>query len=193
MSPTRRRLQRGSLTVFMVGAVFAMILAIGLGVDGSRALQGLLRASGEAQEAARTSADVLNVASVYGGGAPTLAGPNDACAAATAYIARTGDDLVNCAWSAVDGAQLTVTVSAQRADHLPWPVRCQQLHDDGLGNRRGARGAMTMGVLRRILGAITSLAGVAVLLLLIAGVPLMLVLLVGWPLPHTLPSWNQIT
>ena len=50
-----------------------------------------------------------------------------------------------------------------------------------------------MGVLRRILGAITSLAGVAVLLLLIAGVPLMLVLLVGWPLPHTLPSWNQIT
>jgi hypothetical protein len=111
VSPTRRRLQRGSLTVFMVGAVFAMILAIGLGVDGSRALQGLLRASGEAQEAARTSADVLNVASVYGGGAPTLAGPNDACAAATAYIARTGDDLVNCAWSAVDGAQLTVTVS----------------------------------------------------------------------------------
>jgi DNA-binding SARP family transcriptional activator len=52
---------------------------------------------------------------------------------------------------------------------------------------------MTMGVLRRIAGAITSLAGVVVLLLLIAGVPLMLVLLVGWPLPHTLPSWNQIT
>ena len=50
-----------------------------------------------------------------------------------------------------------------------------------------------MGVLRRIAGAITSLAGVAVLLLLIAGVPLMLVLLVGWPLPHSLPSWNQIT
>ena len=50
-----------------------------------------------------------------------------------------------------------------------------------------------MGVLRRIAGAITSLAGVAVLLLLIAGVPLMLVVLVGWPLPHTLPSWNQIT
>jgi nucleoid-associated protein YgaU/DNA-binding SARP family transcriptional activator len=52
---------------------------------------------------------------------------------------------------------------------------------------------MTMGVLRRILGAVTSLAGVAVLLLLIAGIPLMLILLVGWPLPHTLPSWSQIT
>ncbi|MGD0835000.1 MAG: hypothetical protein ABSA40_11395, partial [Candidatus Dormibacteria bacterium] len=49
-----------------------------------------------------------------------------------------------------------------------------------------------MGVLRRIAGAITSLAGMAVLLLVIAGVPLMLVLLVGWPLPRTLPSWNQI-
>ena len=43
----------------MVGAVLAMILAIGLGVDGSRALQGFLRASGEAQEAARAGADVL--------------------------------------------------------------------------------------------------------------------------------------
>ena len=50
-----------------------------------------------------------------------------------------------------------------------------------------------MGVLRRIAGAATTLAGVAVLLLLIAGIPLMLVLLVGWPLPHTLPSWSQIT
>ena len=50
-----------------------------------------------------------------------------------------------------------------------------------------------MGVLRRIAGAITSLAGVALLLLLIVGIPLMLVLLVGWPLPHTVPSWSQIT
>jgi len=51
-----------------------------------------------------------------------------------------------------------------------------------------------MGVLRRIAGVATTLAGVAVLLLLLlAGVPLMLVLLVGWPLPHTLPNWSQIT
>ena len=136
VSPTLRRLQRGSLTVFMVGAVFAMILAIGLGVDGSRALQGFLRASGEAQEAARTGADVLDVASVYGGGAPTVEWAEGACAAAAAYIEQTGDDLVSCARSAVDGAQLTVTVSAQRADHLPWALRCQQLHDEGLGHRR---------------------------------------------------------
>jgi DNA-binding SARP family transcriptional activator len=47
--------------------------------------------------------------------------------------------------------------------------------------------------MRRIAGTATTLAGVAVLLLLIAGIPLMLVLLVGWPLPHTLPSWSQIT
>jgi len=50
-----------------------------------------------------------------------------------------------------------------------------------------------MVVLRRIAGAATTLAGAAVLLLLIAGVPLMLVLLVGWPLPHALSSWSQIT
>ena len=50
-----------------------------------------------------------------------------------------------------------------------------------------------MGVLRRVAGAATTLAGVAILLLLIVGIPLMLVLLVGWPLPHTLPSWSQIT
>jgi DNA-binding SARP family transcriptional activator len=52
---------------------------------------------------------------------------------------------------------------------------------------------MTMGVLRRVAGAATTLAGVAILLLLIVGIPLMLVLLVGWPLPHTVPSWSQIT
>ena len=50
-----------------------------------------------------------------------------------------------------------------------------------------------MGVLRRVAGAASTLAGVAILLLLIVGIPLMLVLLVGWPLPHTLPSWSQIT
>jgi hypothetical protein len=110
--PTFRRLQRGSLTVFMVGAVFAMILAIGLGVDGSRALQGFLRASGEAQEAARAGADVLDVASVYGGGAPAVNGTG-ACAAAAAYIEQTGDAMVSCTPNAVDGAQLTVAVSAQ--------------------------------------------------------------------------------
>ncbi|MGD0835001.1 MAG: hypothetical protein ABSA40_11400 [Candidatus Dormibacteria bacterium] len=112
MSPTLRRRERGSLTVFMVGAVFAMILAIGLGVDGSRALQGFLRASGEAQEAARTGADVLDVASVYGGTTPAVNGTG-ACAAAAAYIEQTGDDLVSCTPSVVDGAQLTVSVSAQ--------------------------------------------------------------------------------
>jgi hypothetical protein len=110
--PRFRRLQRGSLTVFMVGAVFAMILAIGLGVDGSRALQGFLRASGEAQEAARAGADVLDVASVYGGSTPTVNGTG-ACGAAAAYIEQTDDDMVSCTPNAVDGAQLTVAVSAQ--------------------------------------------------------------------------------
>ena len=193
MRPRFRRLQRGSLTVFMVGAVFAMILAIGLGVDGSRALQGFLRASGEAQEAARTGADVLDVASVYGGSTPTVDPTGGACAAAAAV--HRADRRRHGELHAERGRR----GSADRerlgpgADDLPWALRCQQLHDEGLGHRPGHRGDMTMGVLRRIAGAITSLAGVAVLLLLIAGVPLMLVLLVGWPLPHTLPSWNQIT
>ena len=113
MSPTLRRLQRGSLTVFMVGAVFAMLLAIGLGVDGSRALQGFLRASGEAQEAARTGADVLDVASVYGGSTPTVDPTGRACTAVAAYIEQTGDEMVSCTPSVVDGAQLTVSVSAR--------------------------------------------------------------------------------
>ena len=112
MSPTRRRLQRGTISIFIAGALLAMIAAIGLGVDGSRALQGFLRASGEAQEAARAGADVLDVASLYGGGTPTV-DVGGACTAAAAYIQQTGDDLVSCTPSAVDGAQLTVTVSAE--------------------------------------------------------------------------------
>ena len=136
MSPTLRRLQRGSLTVFMVGAVFAMILAIGLGVDGSRALQGFLRASGEAQEAARTGADVLDVASVYGGSTPTVDPTGGACAAAAAV--HRADRRRHGELHAERGRR----GSADRerlgpgADDLPWALRCQQLHDDGLGHRR---------------------------------------------------------
>jgi hypothetical protein len=112
VSPTLRRLQRGTISIFIAGALVAMIAAIGLGVDGSRALQGFLRASGEAQEAARAGADVLNVASVYGGSTPTVNGTG-ACAAAAAYLEQTGDDMVSCTPNAVDGAQLTVAVTAQ--------------------------------------------------------------------------------
>ena len=70
MSSTLRRLQRGTICIFIAGALLAIIAAIGLGVDASRALQGFLRASGEAQEAARAGADMLDVASVYGGARP---------------------------------------------------------------------------------------------------------------------------
>jgi hypothetical protein len=36
-----------------------------------------------------------------------------ACAAAAAYLEQTGDDMVSCTPNAVDGAQLTVAVTAQ--------------------------------------------------------------------------------
>ena len=45
-------------------------------------------------------------------GTPTV-DVGGACTAAAAYIQQTGDDLVACTPSAVDGAQLTVTVSAE--------------------------------------------------------------------------------
>src|ERR1019366_4031648 len=113
VSPALPRLQRGTISIFSAGALLAMIAAIGLGVDGSRALQGFLRASGEAQEAARAGADVLDIALGYGGSTPTVDPTGGACAAAAAYIEQTGDHMVNCTPSVVDGAQLTVSISAQ--------------------------------------------------------------------------------
>jgi len=75
--------------VFVVGMAFALMLVIGLTIDGGRALAGRQRAVDEAQEAARTGAQALSPPGLY-----TTANTLDssrAYAAAQRYISATGD------------------------------------------------------------------------------------------------------
>ena len=109
MSAGRRTLQRGSMTVFIAAGIPGLLIAIGLGIDGSRALAASLRVSGEAEMAARTAADQLDISSTYGGGSPSL-DVSSAVSSAQSYIAATQDQMVGS--PDVNGSSVTVTVSA---------------------------------------------------------------------------------
>ena len=108
MKRSRRARQRGSMAVFIAMGIIALLIAIGLGIDGSRALAASLRVGGEAEMAARTAADALAVPSTYGGTYPAL-DPGAAVSAATSYIAATQDQLGKPVQ--VTGNSVTVTVT----------------------------------------------------------------------------------
>ena len=79
----------GSLTLFMVVAVFALMVAIGLVVDGGHKIQAQQRADGAAEEAARAAGQVIVAARSVRGLAPrTDAGR--AADAARAYLTAAG-------------------------------------------------------------------------------------------------------
>lgn len=105
MNVRRRARERGQVTVFVVGLAVALMLVIGLTIDGGRALASRQRAVDEAQEAARTGAQALSGAALYGN-AGTALDPQQAYAAAQRYIAATGDS----ADVAVSGDQVHVLV-----------------------------------------------------------------------------------
>ena len=110
MRRTRQTRQRGSMAVFIAMGIIALLIAIGLGIDGSRALAASLRVGGEAEMAARTAADALAVPSTYGGTQPAL-DPRAAVTAATHYIAATHDQLGDPVQVSGDSVTVTVTTS----------------------------------------------------------------------------------
>lgn len=110
MRRTRQTRQRGSMAVFIAMGIIALLIAIGLGIDGSRALAASLRVGGEAEMAARTAADALAVPSTYGGTQPAL-DPGAAVTAATHYIAATHDQLGDPVQVSGDSVTVTVTTS----------------------------------------------------------------------------------
>ncbi len=129
MSARRRGRERGQVTVFVVGLAVALMLVIGLTIDGGRALASRQRAVDEAQEAARTGAQALSGAALYGS-AGTALDPQQAYTAAQRYIAATGD-------SARRDRRRRPGARA-RAHHRdpsdPQPRRGQHPVDDGDGN-----------------------------------------------------------
>lgn len=78
----------GAVSVPMAIAMFAMILVIGLALDGVRAAQGLARADAVAEEAARAAGQALDPVTLSSGVATV--DPVAAQTAAQAYIAAAG-------------------------------------------------------------------------------------------------------
>jgi hypothetical protein len=86
----RRRGESGQTIAFVVGITLALLLLIGLTVDGGRILSARERALDEAQEAARVGAQQLDQAALHVSGV-TIINPTDANHAVQAYLRATGD------------------------------------------------------------------------------------------------------
>lgn len=89
-APSPRRWgERGSLTLFTVVVALALLLALGLVIDGSAKLRAGSEASAVAAAAARAAAGRVDESQAYGGGRYRLA-PAAAAAAARRHLAATG-------------------------------------------------------------------------------------------------------
>lgn len=81
--------ERGSASVLIIGLSLALILAIGLAVDGSRKALAASRATSIAEEAARAGAQALDPHNLADGG-PAHVYPSESAAAAQRYLAAAG-------------------------------------------------------------------------------------------------------
>jgi Flp pilus assembly protein TadG len=130
--------ERGSVTPFIVVMITGLLLVIGLVSDGGAALNAKLRATDVAQEAARSGAQALNLATYRATGQVVL-DPAQADAHATAYLAAAG---VTGAVT-VAGNQVTVTVHTTLATPLLSLGGLREITVTGSGTARAVRGINT--------------------------------------------------
>jgi hypothetical protein len=112
-SPARRLGERGQVTAFVVVMVLALILCAGLVIDGGLTLAAKVRATDEAQAAARAGAEEIDLAAYRQSGAVVL-DPIQATDTAEQYLASTGDH----GQVAVAGDTVTVTVEATQPTQI---------------------------------------------------------------------------
>jgi hypothetical protein len=105
--PSRLRRDDGQVTAFVVVMAAALVLMIGLVLDGGLTLAARERALGQAQEAARAGAQAINLA-VYRQDGDLVLNPAQAGADARAYLDRIGATGTVTATA----GQVTVTVTA---------------------------------------------------------------------------------
>ena len=101
--------ERGSASLFLAVVVIAVLVAIGLVIDGGYALADRQSAANAAEQAARAGADAVNPASLRSPG-PARVDPARARAAANRVLAELG----RTGTVAVAGDQVTVTVTITR-------------------------------------------------------------------------------
>lgn len=99
----------GSVSLLAVGLAFAMLLAIGLAVDGSRKSAATSDATSIAEEAARAGGQALRLEALATGG-PAVVDPDRAIAEAQSYLAASGAT----GTATVDGARITVQATITR-------------------------------------------------------------------------------
>jgi hypothetical protein len=109
--------ERGSVSLFVVGAIVAVFAILALVVDGAGQLSALNKAQATAQEAARAGADTVNASQAISGQGIAI-DRNAAQAAATAYLAQAGMS-GTVSWAA-DGS--IVVDTTQTYTPVLWPT-----------------------------------------------------------------------
>jgi hypothetical protein len=108
-----RRDDCGQVTAFVAVMVAALILCAGLVIDGGLSLAAKVRATDEAQAAARAGAEEIDLTTYRQSGIVVL-DPSQATQAAEQYLASTGDS----GQVAVAGDTVTVSVDATQATQI---------------------------------------------------------------------------
>lgn len=106
----RTRDERGSVAVFVVLLTVALLVGVGLVIDGGYALASRRELTTQAEQASRVAADALNEVSLRDGGDPSV-DPVRARAAAESYLASVGAPP---ATITIDGDLVTVEISSSQ-------------------------------------------------------------------------------
>jgi hypothetical protein len=102
------RAEEGQVSTFVVVLVFGLLALAGLGLDGGLALAAKVRATGQAESAARAGAQAIDLAAYRATGALRLV-PADADELARRYLAGVG--ATGTVTATVDTVTVTVTTS----------------------------------------------------------------------------------
>jgi hypothetical protein len=132
--------ERGQVTAFIVFMVGALMLVAGLVIDGGLGLAGEVRATDEAQSAARAGAQAIDLAAYRQSGSVTL-DPTAASQAAESYLAATGDS----GQVAVAGDVITVTVRVVQPTQILGIVGLHTLTVSGTASATAVRGITAAG------------------------------------------------
>jgi Flp pilus assembly protein TadG len=125
----------GQATAFVVVMVAALLLCAGLVVDGGLALAARVRATDEAQAAARAGAEEIDLAT-YRTSDTVVLDPTQAAAAAEQYLASTGDR----GQVTVAGDTVSVTVETTQPTQILGIVGLHALTESASASATAVRG-----------------------------------------------------
>lgn len=132
--------ERGQVIAFFVVFVSALLLMAGLVVDGGRGLSAHLRATDEAQAAARAGAEQIDIDTYRATGALVL-DSRSAVAAAQAYLSATGDT----GSVSVQGNTVQVTVQITVTTDILGIAGFHSMSESGTGNAAAQQGITQAG------------------------------------------------